>query len=37
MTIDMNFIVGAFYGIINRPNLQAIKLTITKENGQKDT
>jgi hypothetical protein len=36
MTIDMNFIVGAFYGIINRPSLQAIKLTITKENGQKE-
>jgi hypothetical protein len=36
MTTDLNFIVGAFYGIINRPSLQAIKLTITKENGQKE-
>jgi hypothetical protein len=28
--------VGAFYGIINRPHLDALKLTITKENGQKE-
>ena len=28
--------MGAFYGIINRPNLEAINLTITKENGQKE-
>ena len=32
----LNYIVGAFYGIINRPTLDAIKLTITKENGQKE-
>jgi hypothetical protein len=32
----LNYIVGAFYGIINRPNLDAIRLTITKENGQKE-
>jgi hypothetical protein len=32
----LNYIVGAFYGIINRPNLSAIKLTLTKENGQKE-
>ena len=32
----LNYIVGAFYGIINRPNLAAIQLTITKENGQKE-
>lgn len=36
MTTDLNYIVGAFYGIINRPNLKAIQLTITKENGQKE-
>jgi hypothetical protein len=36
MTTDLNYIVGAFYGIINRPNLPSIKLTITKENGQKE-
>lgn len=36
MTRDLNYIVGAFYGIINRPNLRSIKLTITKENGQKE-
>lgn len=33
---DLRYIVGAFYGIINRPNLNAIKLTITKKNGQKE-
>lgn len=32
----LNYIVGAFYGIINRPELKAIQLTITKENGQKE-
>jgi cellulose synthase/poly-beta-1,6-N-acetylglucosamine synthase-like glycosyltransferase len=36
MTTDLNYIVGAFYGIINRPNLKSIKLTITAENGQKE-
>jgi len=36
MTTALNYIVGAFYGIINRPNLKAIELTITKENGQKE-
>jgi len=36
MTTDLNYIVGAFYGIINRPNLKAVQLTITKENGQKE-
>ena len=33
---QLNYIVGAFYGIINRPKLKAIQLTITKENGQKE-
>jgi hypothetical protein len=33
---DLNYIVGAFYGIINRPKLKSIQLTITKENGQKE-
>ena len=32
----LNYIVGAFYGIINRPNLKSIQLTLTKENGQKE-
>jgi hypothetical protein len=36
MTTDLNYIVGAFYGIINRPSSKAIQLTITKENGQKE-
>lgn len=36
MSTCLNYIVGAFYGIINRPHLDAIKLTITKENGQKE-
>jgi hypothetical protein len=33
---ELKYIVGAFYGIINRPNLNTIKLTITKENSQKE-
>jgi hypothetical protein len=36
MSTCLNYIVGAFYGIINRPNLKSIRLTITKENGQKE-
>jgi len=36
MTTELNYIVGAFYGIINRPTLKKIQLTITKENGQKE-
>jgi len=36
LTTCLNYIVGAFYGIINRPNLKSIQLTITKENGQKE-
>ncbi len=36
MTTQLNYIVGAFYGIINRPNLKSIQLSITKENGQKE-
>ncbi len=36
MTTDLKYIVGAFYGIINRPDLKKIQLTITKENGQKE-
>jgi hypothetical protein len=36
MSTELNYIVGAFYGIINRPTLKSIQLTITKENGQKE-
>ena len=36
MTTDLNYIVGAFYGIINRRSSTKIQLTITKENGQKE-
>jgi len=36
MSTDLKYIVGAFYGIINRPKLKSIQLTITKENGQKE-
>lgn len=36
MSTCLNYIVGAFYGIINRPNKKAIQLTITKKNGQKE-
>ena len=32
----LNYIVGAFYGIINRPQNSKIKLVLTKENGQKE-
>ena len=32
----LNYIVGAFYGIINRPDLKDIALTITRDNGQKE-
>lgn len=32
----IRYIVGAFYGIINRPKLKHIQLTITKQNGQKE-
>jgi len=36
ISTELNYIVGAFYGIINRPKLKAIELEITKENGQKE-
>lgn len=36
MSTCLNYIVGAFYGIVNRPKLKAIQLTLTKENGQKE-
>jgi len=36
ISTDLKYIVGAFYGIINRPNFKNIQLTITKENGQKE-
>ena len=36
ISTELKYIVGAFYGIINRPNLNTIKLKITKENGQKE-
>lgn len=36
ITDNLNYIVGAFYGIINRPDLKEIKLVITKKNGQKE-
>jgi hypothetical protein len=36
MSTDLKYIVGAFYGIINRPKLKNIELTITKKNGQKE-
>ena len=34
VTTCLNYIVGAFYGILNRRNI--LKLTLTKENGQKE-
>ncbi|MGA0120656.1 MAG: hypothetical protein ACO3HJ_04295 [Methylophilaceae bacterium] len=36
ITDNLNYIVGAFYGIINRPDLKELKLVITKKNGQKE-
>jgi hypothetical protein len=36
ISTELNYIVGAFYGIINRPTLKEIQLEITKENGQKE-
>jgi hypothetical protein len=35
ITTCLNYIVGAFYGIINRRN-PTLKLSLTKENGQKE-
>lgn len=36
LTDNLSYIVGAFYGIINRPNLKDLQLVITKKNGQKE-
>lgn len=36
LSTQLNYIVGAFYGIINRPSLKSIQLTLTKDNGQKE-
>jgi hypothetical protein len=36
MTTDLKYIVGAFYGILNRPTLQELQLTLTETNGQKE-
>ena len=36
ITNDLTYIVGAMYGIINRPNLESIKLNITLDNSQKE-
>jgi hypothetical protein len=36
ITTCLNYIVGAFYGNINRPNLKAIRTVLTEENGQKE-
>ena len=35
-TFGLNYIVGAFYGIINRPLLDDVKLTLTTQSGQKE-
>jgi hypothetical protein len=36
VTTDLNYIVGCIYGIINRPYLEEIKLTITANDGNKE-
>ena len=32
----LNYIVGAFYGVINRPKLPQLRLTVTAKDGQKE-
>lgn len=36
VTTCLTYIVGAFYGVINRPDNANLKLTLTAENGQKE-
>jgi hypothetical protein len=36
ITTCLNYIVAAFYGYINRPNLKAIRTTLTEKTGQKE-
>jgi len=36
ITTCLNYIVGAFYGYINRPKLHKIEPVLTRENGQKE-
>lgn len=36
MSLELRYIVGAFYGIINRPKMKEIKLTLTRKNSQKE-
>lgn len=36
ITTCLTYIVGAFYGIINRPKLKSLELTLTNVNGQKE-
>lgn len=36
VTTCLTYIVGAFYGVINRPDNKNLKLTLTAENGQKE-
>jgi hypothetical protein len=32
----LNYVVGAFYGVINRPRMKALQLTLTAKDGQKE-
>jgi hypothetical protein len=36
ITTDLKYIVGAFYGFINRPNDPELEISICKENGNKE-
>lgn len=36
VTVDLTYIVGAFYGVVNRPREEALRLTLTAANGQKE-
>ena len=36
MTIELAYIVGAFYGIINRPKLKSLELTLLADSNKED-
>jgi hypothetical protein len=36
LSTGLNFIVGCFYGFINRPNLKSVMLKVTNKTGEKD-
>ena len=36
LSTGLNFIVGCMYGVINRPNLKSVMLTLAKKTGEKE-